>query len=115
VALRPAVVPTPGGRWTDGVHELQHAFGDLYPGVLRVRIKLLCGVGVLRDLLRRSCDLGLAIDRQPSVAAIFPLWTARVALAEFDILAPPALQAVQERSAAVSSPAGGLDAIGSRS
>ena len=37
----------------------------------------------------------LAIDRQPGVAEVFPLRTARMGLAELDILAAPTLQAAR--------------------
>src|SRR5581483_6195639 len=91
--IRTIAVPPAGSGRTDGVLELHYAVSHLYAVFLRLRVELLCGAGFLPDLLCRSCDLGVATDRQSPVVEVFPFWTSRVALAKFDLLAASALRA----------------------
>src|SRR5262245_54595926 len=93
VRKRARPVPPPRSGRADGAHELRHAVRNLYAGVLRVRAELLRGTALLSALLRRRRHLGVAVARQPAVAAGVLLRPAGMALAEPDLLATSTLSA----------------------
>src|SRR5262245_56791210 len=84
-------VPLPRGGRANGVHELHHAIRHLHVFLLRLRVELLCRVGVLSALFCGAGHLGFAIGCQPVVAALLLLRAARMALAQPDLLALPAV------------------------
>src|SRR5262249_58084309 len=85
IAICPNALPTPRGRRANGIHKLHHAIRNLHALLLRLWIELLCRIGVLSNLLRGPCRLDRAVDRQPALAAVFPLRPARMGVAESDL------------------------------
>src|SRR5262249_32096492 len=92
-AICPNPFPMPRGRGANGIYQLHHAIRHLHALLLRLWIELFCRIGVLSNLLRCLCRLDRAVDRQPALAAVFPLRPARMGVAESDLLDKAAILA----------------------
>src|SRR5262245_54395082 len=93
IALCSTAFPSPRGRGANGIYRLHHAIRDLHALLLRLWIELLCRIGVLSNLLCCFRHLDRANDGQPTLAAVFPLRSARMGMAEPDLLDTAAIPA----------------------
>ena len=59
----------------------------MYINIPWLRAGVLCAIGVLPIVLYRGCDLGRAINNQPLMAQILPVWALGVGVALPNLLA----------------------------
>src|SRR5262245_22143219 len=93
ISLCSTAFPSPRGRGANGIYQFNHAIRHLHAILLRLWIELLCRIGVLSNLLYCLRHLDRAIDGQPTLAAVFPLRSARMGMAEPDLLETTAIPA----------------------